>query len=83
MRIVRVAHEREPAHVRHVVLAPRPALDERGMQIAAERAEARAVEIEAADLAAERVDVVVRFFARVEREALHGVEIDVEARLAA
>ena len=44
-----------------------------------ERAEAIAVEIEAADLATERVDLVGDGVASVEREALHRVEVDVEA----
>ncbi len=78
MRVVGVAHEREPADARHLVLAARAPFDERGVQVAGKRAEAIGVEVEAADLAAERVDLGLRLVACVEREALHRVEVDVE-----
>jgi len=79
MRVVSVADEREPTDAGNLVLAARTTLDQRRVEVAGERAEAIAVEVEAADLAAERIDHVSDGVAGVEREALHRVEVDVEA----
>jgi len=64
MGVIDVAEEREAPDARHLVLAARPALDEHRVEVAGERAEARAVEVETADLAAQRVDLGGRFVAR-------------------
>jgi len=80
--LVGVAHEGEATDAGHEVVAPGAALDERGVEVAAERSEARTVEVEAADLAAERVDLVAHRVAGGERQALHRMEVHVEARQA-
>ncbi len=77
--VVGVAHEREPADAGELVLAARAALAQDRVQASSEGAEAISVEVEAADLPAERVDVGAGIGPRREREPLHRVEVDVEA----
>ena len=78
--IVPVTEEGEAPDAGQVVLASRAALAEHRVEASAERTESVGVEVEAADLAAERVDIRARLLPRGEREAFHRVQIDVEAR---
>ena len=56
--VVRVAKERQAPDARNGILAPSPPFDEDRMKPASEGPEAVAVEVEPADLATERVDVL-------------------------
>src|SRR5688572_25255873 len=80
MRVVGVAYERETADARELVLASGAPFEECREEATGERTEAIAVEVEAADLSAERVDVGAGILARGEGEPLHRVEVDIEAR---
>jgi hypothetical protein len=74
-----VADEGEAADAGHEIVAPRASLDERGVEVARQGTEPRAVEVEAAHLPAECVDLVADVVAGEQREPLHRVEVHVEA----
>jgi hypothetical protein len=78
--LVGVAHEGEAPQAGEGVLAARPPLVHHRVQPPARGPERGGVAVVAAHLPAEGHDVAARLLARVEREALHGVQVHVEAR---
>src|SRR5439155_975484 len=80
---VGVAHEGDAAEPREAVGAAFRAFFDDGVQAPGERAEGVRVARVTADLAANDFEIAGHLLARVEHDALHGVQVDVEPRAAA
>ena len=75
---VRIADERDGTDARESIGAPLGSLFDNRVQAPCERPEGVRIAGVAPDLSADRLELAGRGFARIEDEALHRVEIDVE-----
>src|SRR4051812_13875356 len=83
MTRIRVTDERNRTDARESIGAPLGALFDDRVQAPRERTEGVRITGVAPDLSADRLELAGRGFARIEDEALHRVEIDIEPRSAA